>query len=455
MSELKDIDFEIVSTPVNAYSYPLRLSEVHAFVVCLEDIQNAKGLNAKKDILEEYKDNRFVRWYCECCYDFYKTMGTTTGKINSKAYAKNFPDNIGSTDYYNQLVETREKLCKRELTGGDARRKVIELSTMLPEIWGKHIANAFNRKSPDGLGTGTVNKVYPDLKPARGVQLCRGSKENIHSGMVAEYKIDGLRNYIFWNDNTEQYEVYTRGQRQLNSNNYSYIIDKLVQLGVLDHDHVVDAEISGKDWNESVSLAKTLGDLPDERKAKLCLHVFDRVLKTDYFDNTCIETLAVRRKQLEELFGDNRNQNPVQLIYQCPVNSLDEAWKLAAEFMSVDYYGVIEGAVVKDPNGYYGDSHSKDWIKVKPRETLDFKIVGYQEGAGKIEGMLGALILQLDNGDTVHCGSGYSDEQRKELWAIRDQLIGNYAEVEFLRETKDGSVREPIFQRYRQVGLDK
>lgn len=449
MTDLKDIEFKIESIPVNAYSYPLRLSEVHAFVVCLENIQNAKGLNAKKDILEEYKDNRFVRWYCECCYDFYKTMGTTTGKINSKAYAESFPDNIGSSDYYNMLVETREKLCKRELTGGDARKKVIELSTMLPEIWGKHIANAFNRKSPDGLGAGTVNKVFPDLKPARGVQLCRGSKDNIRAGMVAEYKIDGLRNYIFWNENTEQYEVYTRGQRQLNSNNYSYIIDKLVSLGVLDHDHVVDAEISGKDWNESVSLAKTLGDLPDERKVKLCLHVFDRVLKADYFEDACIETLAVRRKQLEELFGENRNQNPVQLIYQCPVNSVEEAWKLSSEFMKVDYYGVIEGAVVKDPNGYYGDSHSKDWIKVKPRETSDFKIIGYQEGVGKIEGMLGALILQLDNGETVHCGSGYSDAQRKELWTIKDQLIGNYAEVEFLRETNDGKVREPIFMRYR------
>ena len=50
-------------------------------------------------------------------------------------------------------------------------------------------------------------------------------------------------------------------------------------------------------------------------------------------------------------------------------------------------------------------------------------VIGSEEGTGRNKGKLGALVCKYyDN--TVKVGSGFSDEERLNLWKDRDELVG-------------------------------
>lgn len=86
------------------------------------------------------------------------------------------------------------------------------------------------------------------------------------------------------------------------------------------------------------------------------------------------------------------------------------------------------------------------WIKVKPEETHDAAISGFSEGRGKHAGRLGFVATALGN-----VGSGFSDEERVELWAEAQAgtLIGQVLEVGFMEFSAAAKFRHPRFIRMR------
>jgi hypothetical protein len=63
-------------------------------------------------------------------------------------------------------------------------------------------------------------------------------------------------------------------------------------------------------------------------------------------------------------------------------------------------------------------------------------------GSGKLEGILGALILEF-SGKKVHVGGGYTDAQRM---TFLKEMPGRM-EVGFQEVTPDASLRFPVFVR--------
>lgn len=86
------------------------------------------------------------------------------------------------------------------------------------------------------------------------------------------------------------------------------------------------------------------------------------------------------------------------------------------------------------------------WIKVKPEETHDVAITGFVEGRGKHAGRLSIVQTPLGN-----VGSGFSDEERAQLWAEAQAgtLIGQIVEVSCMEFTPTGKFRHPVFLRMR------
>ncbi len=84
------------------------------------------------------------------------------------------------------------------------------------------------------------------------------------------------------------------------------------------------------------------------------------------------------------------------------------------------------------------------FIKVKPSFTEDVRIIGFVEGKGKHKGRLGKFITE---GGGV--GTGFNDNQRENIWALRDHLIGKTIEVEVTSQAPGGKFRHARFIRMR------
>ena len=112
--------------------------------------------------------------------------------------------------------------------------------------------------------------------------------------------------------------------------------------------------------------------------------------------------------------------------------------------------------MIKDPDSKYECKRSTSWLKQKPFIEVSLEITNVEEGTGKNVGRLGALVCSgVDDGRDVrvNVGSGFSDTDRIEFWANRDNLAGQVVEVraDAVTQNQDGtySLRFPRFLRFR------
>jgi len=150
-----------------------------------------------------------------------------------------------------------------------------------------------------------------------------------------------------------------------------------------------------------------------------------------------------RRKIYEDVIGNirhfNRNYEVVQTI---PKGMFVQGYNdIIRDERGLPY---SEGVVVKR-----GDSPaSEPWRKVKYRDSLDVKVVGFTEGTGKYKGSLGSLLVKAGRRGQGEVGTGWTDEQRQWIWDNRDILEGQVAEIYAQELTKGGSVRAGVFYRW-------
>jgi DNA ligase-1 len=116
----------------------------------------------------------------------------------------------------------------------------------------------------------------------------------------------------------------------------------------------------------------------------------------------------------------------------------------------------FEGIMIKDVDAPYECKRSSFWMKWKPTITVDLNIVGFEEGTGRNQHRLGAIICEGEDNDRlirVNVGSGLSDSDRDDFWAARDDLVGRVVEVQAdaVTQNQDGSysLRFPRFVRFR------
>lgn len=87
-----------------------------------------------------------------------------------------------------------------------------------------------------------------------------------------------------------------------------------------------------------------------------------------------------------------------------------------------------DGIVLKDVNKAYDE---RPWIKVKPSDTVDCRIVGMAEGLGKHTGRLGALTVETPEGKLVQVGTGLTSRERQWIWDHRQDMDQEVARVSF------------------------
>jgi DNA ligase-1 len=248
---------------------------------------------------------------------------------------------------------------------------------------------------------------------------------------------------------------YTRNGKVLE--NFSHIADALLkQIDAIGRSYVLDGEMVSSSFQ---TLMKQVHRKDDVQSTDARLMLFDIVPLSEFQKGKSVMGQRRRSNLLRSLKPVFDSCGSIDIIAQTEVD-LDE---LVGEVLFNKYNkdaieAGYEGIMIKDPNALYECKRSVSWLKMKPVLTVDLTIVAVEEGTGKNQGKLGALICEGTDQDKfirVNVGSGLTDEQRDEIWEDRENVIGQVVEVKAdcitqNQDTEDTySLRFPRFERFR------
>ncbi len=255
---------------------------------------------------------------------------------------------------------------------------------------------------------------------------------------IVEPKFDGLRAICIVRDENN-IEFLTRfGNKVYNVD----IIEKEIisQVDKL-KGYVLDGELYSKDWNETVSITKTMK--VKKNADNLIFYVFDILPLEDFENKHSNIPLYKRKKLLESLLKDTDH---VKKIKYHEIESMQEVYQLYDDYIEQG----LEGIMLKRKDSTYKFRRSKDWLKVKAILSDEFLVVDVIEGNGKYKGMLGAVVIKLKDGRLMKVGTGFTDNQRIKFWQNKELILNKYIEVAYQEYTKDGKLRNPRFVRVRE-----
>jgi DNA ligase-1 len=88
-----------------------------------------------------------------------------------------------------------------------------------------------------------------------------------------------------------------------------------------------------------------------------------------------------------------------------------------------------EGLMLRQPGSKYVVGRSTTLLKVKTFHDAEATVTGYQAGAGRHKGRMGALLVRLPDGTEFAIGTGFSDREREAPPAVGTSVTFRYQEL--------------------------
>jgi DNA ligase 1 len=113
-----------------------------------------------------------------------------------------------------------------------------------------------------------------------------------------------------------------------------------------------------------------------------------------------------------------------------------------------------EGVMARDPKSASENKRSNKLLKVKTFQDAEAEIIGYEEGTGRLEGMVGAIQCRMtkENGKVIEfkVGTGLSDDIRDYKKVPKIGTIITVKFYDFSSKDADARPRHPVFLRVRE-----
>ena len=365
------------------------------------------------------------------------------------------------------FLELAEKLNKRELTGHAARDAInLVMSSATAEQWNGFYRRILIKDLRCGVSEKTVNNVakkngFDKYKvPVFTCQLAHDSA-NHEKKMVGpkqiEIKLDGVRVLTVIKDG--KVEMFSRNGKQFH--NFGHIIaeiEAVLKDRPAPYDLVLDGEVMSANFQD---LMKQVHRKSGGVAKDAVLHLFD-MIPLDKFLEGKYEVEQSKRSQYVWHWVD-ANKDALEHVQALDWEDVDlsspEGQDRFVELNKAAVDGGYEGVMIKDQKAVYECKRSHAWLKAKPFIEVTLKVVAVEEGTGRNEGRLGAIIVEgEDDGYTYHlnCGSGFTDDQRDQFWTNRDNVVGSLVEIRADARTKSQdsdtySLRFPRFKTFRNL----
>ena len=368
------------------------------------------------------------------------------------------------------FLDVAEKLNKRELTGHDARDAILltrDIATM--DQWNMFYRRILIKDLRCGVSEKTVNKVakkFPQYSiPIFTCPLAHDSA-NHEKKMVGkkqvEVKLDGVRVITIIQGDTShgnfsRVEMFSRNGKQFH--NFGHIISEIEEV-IKDnpppYDLVLDGEVMSANFQD---LMKQVHRKDGKQSTDAVLHLFDMCPLSEFKKGMGDKPQSFRSQAVKAWVEQHKDVlNHIQTLDWEDVDlDTQEGQDRFVELNKAAVDGGYEGVMIKDPEAPYECKRTHSWLKAKPFIEVTLKVVAVEEGTGRNEGRLGAVIVEGEDDGynySLNCGSGFTDAQRDEFWAERDSLLGNLIEIRADARTKSQdsetySLRFPRFKCFR------
>ena len=401
------------------------------------------------------------------CYNPYTTFGV-----------KQVPDTEGITNAENpwlDFIALLDYLRYRVLTGNAARDAIVKMSQRFDSVeWNNFCAPVIRRDLRAGISDKTINKICKKTEyeiPVFGCQLATNSegRPEMKGTKRLEPKLDGVRVLLmaFPNDNGtptticfsrngKVFENFSHIEEQIAKSftELSYRANKVDEGRFFNEGFILDGEVIGNTFQELMRQARRKENV---QASDSVFNIFDILPISDFKRGYYSATLGKRIDILESLRSVIDTLPNVELLPHLMVNldtveGKNQLMRYAKDQVNLGF----EGIMIKDVTASYECKRNTNWLKFKPVYDYDLTVIGVEEGTGKNQGRMGALVCEgIDDGKhiTVNVGSGYTDVERQSYWDDKESVIGQTAVVmaDAVTQNQDGSysLRFPRFKTFR------
>ena len=355
-----------------------------------------------------------------------------------------------------------DQLINRELTGHAARDAIeLAMSVATTEQWNGFYRRILIKDLRCGMSETTVNKVakqFPQYAvPVFTCQLAHDSanhEKKMTGVKQIEVKLAGVR--VLAVCRAGKVDLFSRNGKQFH--NFPHIvaeIEAVLAAKPAPYDCVLDGEVMSADFQD---LMKQLQRKDGKKATDAVLHLFDFIPLENFLAGSWDKDQTTRSNYVK--YWVKENTDLLEHVVACEWEDVDldtpEGEQRFKDINAAAVAGGYEGVMIKDVTAPYECKRSHAWLKAKPFIEVTLNIIDVEEGTGRNEGRLGAVVCSgKDDGKDirVNVGSGFTDEQRSTFWHTRAALIGHLVEVraDAVTQNQDGtySLRFPRFKTFR------
>ena len=412
-------------------------------------LKSTNSASEKVSLLKQYVADEEIKKYFRYAYDPYYLYG-----VSSKNLQKN--SQLSELEFFDSFFDLLDVLRFGKATGNRAIALVngyVNQNFQYESLF----YDFFDRNLKIGMGVTQINKALGNIIPVFDVALAATYDEDKKArygleNYVIETKCNGLRliTHILYNDGNVVIKSYSRKGKEFTT--CKKINEELLQYykqsKYFGKDLVFDGEVciidqtTGKeDWNRAVSEAKRKNHTMEHPRYT----IFDFLTLDEFSGIKQSRDYTFRRDQMiRNFFGlDNMDKfKYLNIIFATPY-TVDRFNRLVKDFVETDKW---EGLIFRRADVPYKPGRTNDLLKYKLFKDAEYRVVDVEittkpmlNDNGKMEDKecVGALVIQLENGNTCKVGTGLSDEQRIEWLHKPYEIIGKQILVKYKEKTKN------------------
>jgi DNA ligase-1 len=364
---------------------------------------------------------------------------------------------------WNGFKQLADALSSRQITGNAAITAVnYARMTATEEQWNKWYRRILIKDLRCGVSEKTINTSVKLAKtpqfaiPVFTCQLAFDSTKHeskVSGKKLIEIKLDGVRviTIVYPNGDVDQ---YSRNGKELL--NFGLVKEQILKHAkFFNEPMVLDGEIMSASFQDLMKQVRRKSDVSADDSI---LQLFDIITLQEFQNGRGQLTQVERSANLLSWYNQCADHMPnIEVVGQEEVDLESDEGHIRFKEINLDAIaGGYEGIMIKDPNAVYECKRNVAWLKLKPFIEVSLSIIAVEEGTGRNEGKLGALVCEgIDDEKLikVNVGSGLTDSDRDSFWVNRDEIIDNIVEVraDAITQNQDGtySLRFPRFLRFR------